>query len=117
MPTYTYICNKCEKKFELFASFSDYKEHPKCQHCSAKNTDRSYEDDVINVSCSIKKHSSELKTLGDLANRNRDSLSDDQRMSLHEKHNSYKDPEEIANLPKGMSQIKKPKTKTKWTKE
>jgi hypothetical protein len=37
-------------------------------------------------------------------------------MSLHEKHNSYKDPEEIANLPKGMSQIKKPKTKTKWTK-
>lgn len=115
MPTYTYRCNSCKSKFELFANFADYDEHPKCEKCLSKKTERSYQDDVTNVSCSIKKHSSELKTLGDLANRNRDMLSDDQRMSLHEKHNAYKDKDEPLNLPKGMSRIKKPKTKTKWT--
>jgi putative FmdB family regulatory protein len=115
MPTYTYRCNKCNNKFELFAHFSDYVERPKCSHCSAKQTERSYEDDVINVSCSIKKHTSELKTIGDLANRNRDMLSEDQKMALHDKHNSYKDKDEPLNLPKGMSKMKKPKTKPKWT--
>jgi len=115
MPTYTYKCDKCKEKFELFAHFSDYSEHPKCIHCKSTHTDRSYEDDVINVSCSIKKHSSELKTIGDIANRNRDLLSDDQKMALYEKHNSYKDKDEPINLPKGMSKIKKPKTKPKWT--
>lgn len=115
MPTYTYKCNRCSTKFELFAHFSNYDEHPPCCNCSAKSTDRSYEDDVTSVACAIKKHSSELKTIGDLANRNRDLLSDDQKLSLHEKHNSYKDKDEPLNLPKGMSRIKKPKTKTKWT--
>lgn len=115
MPTYTYRCNKCSKKFELFAHFADYNEHPSCLHCAAKSTERSYEDDVTNVACAIKKHSSELKTLGDLANRNRDSLSEDQKIALNEKHNAYKDKDEPLNLPKGVSRINKPKTKPKWT--
>ena len=115
MPTYTYKCDKCNSKFELFSSIANYIEHPSCPSCAMQRTARSYEDDLIGLACSVKKHSSELKTIGDLANRNRDLLSGDEKISLYEKHNSYKDKNEPLNLPKGMSEIKKPKTKTKWT--
>lgn len=115
MPTYTYYCETCKCKFELFAHFSNYSEHPICTRCSSEHTCRSYQDDVSNVACSIRKHSSELKTVGDLANRNRDSLRDDQKLELYHKHNAYKENSESKPLPKGMSRIKKPKNKTKWT--
>jgi len=117
MPTYTYLCNKCQQKFELFSNFVDYVEHPKCLHCKSVSTARSYEDDLKDVSCSVKKHTSELKTLGDIANRNRDSMSDDQKIALHQKHNAYKEDssETPMTLPKGVSKMKKPQTKTKWT--
>jgi len=63
---------------------------------------------------SIKKTDSELSTIGDLANRNRDRLSDDEKIALHKKHNSYKDAVSNKELPKGMSRMKKPSQKTKW---
>jgi putative FmdB family regulatory protein len=116
MPTYTYICSGCSSKFELFSSISNYVEHPYCQ-CGSNNTIRSYEDDMTTISSSIKKSDSELKTIGDLANRNRDRMSDDQKKDLYIKHNSYKEQEPIKELPKGMSRIKKPKEKIQWTKK
>jgi putative FmdB family regulatory protein len=113
MPTYTYICNSCSKKFELFFYIKDYIASPKCSLCNSKQTERSYADDVSSIQGSIKKHDSELKTIGDLANRNRDRLSDDQKQTLYSKHNSYKSTNDNV-LPKGMNRIKKP-PKTKWT--
>lgn len=114
MPTYSYNCNKCKKDFELFFYIKDYIDQPKCIFCYSKDTNRSYVKDAVTQNVSVKKTDSELKTLGDLANRNRDKMTDDQRLDLHNKHNAYKYDEPNTQLPSGMKRIKKPK-KTKWT--
>jgi putative FmdB family regulatory protein len=39
MPSYDFICNKCQKKWELFLSIQN-RENPtkeRCPHCSAEN--------------------------------------------------------------------------------
>lgn len=115
MPTYTYYCSRCDKKFELFAYFNDYCPTPQCTICNKHIAERSYSDDLIDIACSVRKNSSELKTIGDIANRNRDSMSDDHKAELYHKHNEYKDASDNLNLPKGMSKIQKPKKKIKWT--
>lgn len=117
MPAYTYCCNKCAKKFELFFYIRDYIESPICPHCSSSKTERSYMDDLSSIQSSIIKHDSELKTLGDLANRNRDRMSQDQKDILYKKHNAYKEESSTKELPKGMTRMDKPKFKTKWTQE
>lgn len=114
MPTYTYTCEKCNNNFELFFYIKDYNENPKCEHCKSSKTHRCYAADAATQSTSVRKSDSELKTIGDLANRNRDRLSDDQKIELQQKHNSYKDNQPEKPLPKGMSRIKKP-PKIKWT--
>ena len=70
---------------------------------------------MATLNTSVKKSDDQLKTLGDLANRNRDKLSEDQKVELYSKHNSYKDePVNEKPLPKGLSRLKK-QPKTKWT--
>lgn len=113
MPTYTYYCNQCELTFEAFFSIKDYKEIILCEQCRARCS-RSYENDMLTINSSVKKGDNELKTIGDLANRNRDRMTDDQRDELHNKHNSYKDQPSHKELPRGMSRIQKPKHKMKW---
>lgn len=115
MPTYSYACNKCKKNFELFCSIKDYTDAPQCTHCQSKKTYRRYVDDLLTLSSSVKKSDSELKTIGDLAKRNSERMSDDQKQHLQQKHNSYKETKEEKPLPKGMEYTKKPKTKIKWT--
>jgi putative FmdB family regulatory protein len=107
MPTYTFICEDCNNKFELFFTIREYKEKPKCDRCGKNHTCRSYQDDLSSVTGSVIKSDSELKTLGDLANRNRDKLSEDRKKDLHYKHNNYKEDFHL-KLPSGMSRIKKP---------
>lgn len=114
MPTYSYHCEQCNKDFELFFYIKDYIEHPICILCNNKSTHRLYHKDIATQSTSIKKADSELKTVGDLANRNRDKMSEDQRHHLDKKHNEYKDTKEDKPLPKGMNRIPKGK-KIKWT--
>lgn len=113
MPTYSYHCEKCNCEFELFFYIKDYNDSPKCIECNSSSTHRSYIKDVCTQSTSVKKADSELKTIGDLANRNRDRLSDDEKQELYKKHNEYKDHKEENPLPKGMSRMKKG-TKTIW---
>lgn len=115
MPCYTYCCEKCDTKFELVFAIKDYVAQPKCEHCKSKKTHRLYIEDIKTLNTSIKKSDSELKTIGDLANRNRDRLSQDHKVSLEQKHNDYKEETSQKELPKGMSRIQKPKVKTKWT--
>lgn len=114
MPTYSYLCEECKKEFELFFYIKDYIPTPKCIYCKSKKTCRRYIDDVLTQASSIKKSDSELKTLGDLANRNRDRMSDDEKIALNTKHNEYKDSKEELPLPKGMTRLKK-QNKIKWT--
>ena len=41
MPTYDFICNKCEKRFEVFLTFSEYgKKTVQCTHCNSENVRR-----------------------------------------------------------------------------
>jgi putative FmdB family regulatory protein len=114
MPTYSYLCEKCNNSFELFFYIKDYTENPKCSHCNSHKTNRKYLDDVMTQRASVRKSDSELKTLGDLANRNRDRLSSDEKNALENKHNDYKETKEDSPLPKGMKRLNKQK-KTKWT--
>ena len=41
MPTYDFICNNCNQRFDLFLTFAEYgKKAVKCVHCSSKNVRR-----------------------------------------------------------------------------
>lgn len=114
MPTYTYFCEKCSKDFELFFYIKDYNPNPKCTRCNNKKTYRLYAADVATQSASIRKSDSELKTIGDLAMRNTERMSDDEKAHLYKKHNAYKeDDSQAKSLPSGMSRIKK-NPKIKW---
>jgi hypothetical protein len=72
-------------------------------------------DDVLSQSTSIRKSDSELNTIGDLAKRNSDRMSEDEKIHLYQKHNSYKFEHGTKELPTGMNRIKKP-PKPKWSK-
>ncbi len=113
MPTYSYLCEKCSCEFEVFFHIKDYQPSPRCTMCKSKNTHRMYTKDVLSQSASVKKSDSELKTLGDLAMRNSERLSDDEKLHLHQKHNSYREDGPQKELPKGMSRVKK-QPKTLW---
>ena len=83
MPTYSYECSKCKIGFELFFYIKDYNPIPQCPHCKSNQTNRRYTEDVKSQSTSVRKSDTELKTVGDLANRNRDRLSEDEKINLY----------------------------------
>jgi putative FmdB family regulatory protein len=113
MPNYSYRCEQCYKDFELFFYIKDYIAQPKCIECQSQKTVRNYVADVITQVSTIKKSNSELKTIGDLALRNSEKMSDDQKHHLYLKHNSYKEQKDLKPLPQGMSRVKK-QPKIKW---
>lgn len=117
MPTYSYSCNKCHAEFELFFYIKDYVEKPKCVHCGSKRTSRETAADALTQSSSVRKSDSELKTIGDIAMRNTERMSDDEKAALNKKHNEYKDEKYKSDpdLPTGMKRIKKPQ-KPNWNK-
>lgn len=116
MPTYSFFCEGCKKKFELYLSLHQYDKFKKiCPCCNKdKKVIRLYSEDLLSLSTSIRKNDSELKTIGDLANRNRDKMSEDHKAHLSAKHNDYKEFTQTKELPKGMSRIQRPKHKIKW---
>lgn len=114
MPTYTFNCENCSQVFELYLTISEYSVKQKCPSCNSSKIIRDYLSDCSTISTSVKKSDSELKTLGDLANRNRDRMTEDQKQNLNRKHNEYKDTGSQKELPKGMTRLEKG-TKIKWT--
>ena len=41
MPTYDYICNNCNQRFDVFMTFAEYGKKPvACSHCQSKNVRR-----------------------------------------------------------------------------
>jgi hypothetical protein len=115
MPEYTFCCENCKNKFSIICSIKNYKEKNKCTNCKSSSTYRLYSEDLASLNTCIKLADSEVKTLGHLANRNTERLSEDHKASLNEKHNSYRETPSENQLPSGMSRIQKPKKKTKWT--
>jgi putative FmdB family regulatory protein len=112
MPSYSYRCEKCQETIEIFCSIGAYKDQIKCKHCK-KLISRDYNTDMATINSTIKKSDCELKTIGDLAQRNNDKMSDDEKVHLHQKHNAYKDKKDQTELPKGMTRMKK-QQKVKW---
>lgn len=112
MPEYSYICTNCNLHFSLMSSISNYIEHPLCLKCDA-TCYRDYGTDLITLNASVRKSDSELKTIGDLAQRNSDKMSTDEKYALYKKHNAYKDEKDLKPLPTGMSRVKKG-PKMKW---
>lgn len=108
MPTYTFVCSNCNQKYEMFFTISQYTENQKCKNCDTK-LERSYIDDLSQMTSSIIKTDDELKTIGDLANRNRDKMSDDHKQHLHNKHNAYKHDYNDFKLPQGMHSLRRKK--------
>jgi putative FmdB family regulatory protein len=114
MPTYTYYCFNCDEQFEVFCHFSEYKETCECPVCKKnKDVNRLYCADAQTQFVSVKKSDNELKTLGDLALRNSERMSDDEKDHLFRKHNDYRLNESTKELPTGMTRVK-PKEKIKW---
>jgi len=113
MPEYSFACEKCGNKFTIFSSIQNYSDKQKCTKCKSVKTIRLYIQDLSSLSTSIKKSDNELKTIGDLALRNSERMSEDEKINLYQKHNSYKEEQSKKELPKGMSRIKKP-PKPKW---
>jgi putative FmdB family regulatory protein len=111
MPEYTFHCDKCENTFSIVCSIKEYKDQQRCV-CGSKAS-RSYVDDLLTLNTSVKKSNSELKTIGDLAKRNADKFSEDEKIHLYQKHNAYKFEDSKKELPTGMSRMKKP-AKIKW---
>lgn len=112
MPEYTYVCDACGLKTEVFFTIQDYQETIECS-CAAQMR-RSYQDDLMGMTNSIVKADSELKTIGDLANRNRDKMSEDHKQALFKKHNAYRENPPEMPLPKNTKRIQKTKG-IKWT--
>ena len=114
MPLYSYICNDCDDFFEIVCSYKDYDKNKKqCPACSSFNVIRDI-NDICSLNASIKKSDNELKTIGDLAKRNSERMSEDQKEHLYHKHNNYKEKNNDKPLPKGMSRMKKTKGRIKW---
>jgi putative FmdB family regulatory protein len=41
MPTYDFICNNCNQRFDVFLTFAEYGKTPvSCTHCNSKNVRR-----------------------------------------------------------------------------
>lgn len=113
MPEYSFYCEKCGKPFEVSCSINDYSNNKiRCIFCNSANINRDLMSDISGSYLSIRKHDSELKTLGDLANRNAEKFSADKKNHLFHKHNEYRKDKD-GKLPDGMTRIKKTK-KVNW---
>jgi hypothetical protein len=115
MPEYTYFCEKCLTDFSTISSIYNYKSKIKCNYCG-RLCERSYETDMPTINSSIKLGLNEIKTLGHLAQRNTETMSQDQKDDLYRKHNSYKENISEKPLPQGMKRLKK-QQKIQWTSE
>jgi hypothetical protein len=82
--------------------------------CGSNKVHRDYEKDLDGLVGAVRKHSSELKTIGDIAARNRDTYSDDQKLDMKKQHFSYLEEGELPEPPKGATRIKKSEP-VKWT--
>ncbi|MFM7796443.1 MAG: hypothetical protein ACKO7N_06740, partial [Candidatus Nitrosotenuis sp.] len=114
MPEYSFICDSCTHKFSIFANIDQYTKLSKnkkisCDHCNSNKVSRDLIGDCSTIAGSVKKSDNELKTVGDLANRNRDRMSDDHKEALYKQHNDYKETPSDKPLPKGMTRMKKGK--------
>ncbi len=119
MIEYSYICEKCEVGFSVLKNRSDYQEREPCPQCKRKkNVIRNFQADLPTGVVHL--HISEVKTVGHLAARNGEKMSQDEQDERWLKDNAYKAPPLEKELPSGCSRIRKeliPPSKRKKLKE
>lgn len=107
MPTYQFICEKCNCSFNINCYICDYdavKSTLRCVSCKSNRIYRDYQKD--NIMGHI-----EQKTIGSLADKNTDKMSEEQKLDLYLKHNDYLYNEPEKELKPGMERIRKKPTK------
>jgi predicted nucleic acid-binding Zn ribbon protein len=108
MPTYTFECVKedggCGEIFEEYMLMSDYSENnfPHCPKCQNRRFIRR------NFAADTTRGFVETNTLGSLAEKNTDKMSDDQKQVLYEQHHDYLINKNRPELPKHMQYLQDP---------
>ena len=105
MPTYTYRCNHCKIVFDTFQTVAKYTGKCKCPKCKKISKERDYQIDLPDGF--VRLGTSQIRTLGHLAQRNAESMSSDQKAEMTRQFNAYKDTEPTKDLPHGMSRMRK----------
>lgn len=106
MATYEYQCKDCGEEFEAIQSWND-PPHTICPVCKG-----TLEKLISAPHVYVKMGLSDIKTLGHLAARNTETMSDEEKHRLTEKHKTKRNRVE---LPPGMSYAEKPKdVKPPW---
>ena len=108
MPVYSYLCPSCGP-FELHSSIRDYKEQVKCEKCGTKSNRQLLTD----ASTVIGIGDSSPKTVGAIADKNADKMSEDEKAAIYKKNNAYKEGPDKP-LPEGMTRIKRPSERIVW---
>ncbi len=110
MPEYSYICNKehrqwdkpigCGHRFSIITTVRNYTASPICPSCNQNDAIiRDYREDNVNISIAL---SNDKLTVGHLAKRNTDKLSNDEKVALYNKHNDYRFQKSKVKLGKNM---------------
>jgi hypothetical protein len=105
MPEYTFYCDikkgGCDHHFTLIMLMCDYSPRQVCPKCrKIEPVCRNYQEDLAQGQ--VVKGDDEI-TLGQLAQRNTERMSKDEREALTRKHNAYKENKPYPELPPGMS--------------
>jgi len=113
MPEYTFVCNTdkggCGHTFSMIMSMAEYSDKQKCPSCKKiKAVCRCLEADLPTINTSVRRSDDQV-TVGELAKRNSERLSSDEKAHLTEKHNEYKYEEPTKELPDGMKRMGSPK--------
>jgi hypothetical protein len=91
MPNYSFLCTnkKCKHSkspLEIFFTISNYQSQQECPNCHKQTLFRDYQADL--PSGAVKKGDNEI-TVGHLAHRNTDRMSEDQKEALWVKNHEY----------------------------
>jgi hypothetical protein len=103
MPEYTFQCEKCDSVFAIHCSINDYDnvvQSLKCTECKSKKVHREY------VSDNIHGHVNEVKTLGQLAEKNMKKYGSELVTKMRQEHQTKRE-EGMKQLPSGMKRIRK----------
>lgn len=107
MPTYTYFCDDCQQYFEKFALMCDYTDSETCPTCnSCRNVIRALGYDISTVHRTVVAGDNEIN-LGQLADRNTQRMSRDEKIDKFYEQNKYKYEGPETDLPTGMTRVHK----------
>jgi putative FmdB family regulatory protein len=111
VPLQEYICDTCGNNFELVQGYHD-DALVTCEECQNDTLRR-----VLFAPHIAVKQSDDNITLGHLGDRNRSRFSEDKKAHILKKNEPRVKPEDLPELPRGMTRVEKPEKKAPWWEE